>query len=206
MYSKEYVRKTLIGHRSRMAGFYRATIIGAAAFLLISILVAPIVHELMHFFVLEFYHCYYEPHIRFTPEYGLYGNLAQFCALSPGKEALVSGAGVLVNYAIATVLFMLVPVIYRKGMIIHANFFMYAALGFLSDPLFYFFASEGDMINILWLLKKEAWAPLLPVLGLLTFSLAMAYVYRHMERFIEDYMRIEQEVKEAEAFIDEIRR
>ena len=205
MYSKAYVRKKLVGPRSRIAGFYRANILGAVVFLLISVLVAPIIHEMMHFAVLELYHCYYEPGVEFSFDSGLYGNIRILCALSPGKEALVFGAGLLVNYVIAAILFMLVRLIYHRGQVIHAAFFMYAALGFLSDPIFYFFASSGDMISILSLIRREEWIPLLPLLGVSLLSLAVAFFYRYMERFLEDYMRIEKEVAEAEAFIEQIR-
>ncbi|MBN2251840.1 MAG: hypothetical protein JW724_07190 [Candidatus Altiarchaeota archaeon] len=207
MYHRDYVRKTLLKCRdSRENSFYCANISGLISFLLISIVIAPLFHEIMHLTVLEYLHCNSNTNIEISWEYGIHGDISPLCALSGGKAALLFGAGFVGNFIIASAFFMFTSFFYRRDMLLHSNFLMYVALGFLTDPLFYFFASEGDIASILKILGREDWLPILPAPGILMFSLSIAYIYCYLGGFLEEQLRMEKEVKEAEDFIEEIKR
>lgn len=205
MYPWRYVKKTMLkGRGSRESGFYLANIFGVVSFLLISMIIAPIFHELMHLIVLEFYQCPYGFNIEFTQYSGIHGTIDPFCNLSKGRRVLVFSAGILGNFTIAAVLFMLVSILHRRGILIHSNFLMYIALGFLSDSLFYFFANEGDIINILKTLGREDWVPLIPLLGIAVFSFSVIYLYLYIRSFLEEFLRAETEIRGVKEFLNEI--
>lgn len=205
MYAKEYVRKRILGKKGdRREKFYLANAAGMLCFFLVAVLIAPITHEFGHLMVLQAYGCYYDINIVFDIS-GLHGFIDPLCALSERKETLLYSSGVLSNILIATMLFLSVSILHRKGLLNHANFLMYAALGFLSDPLFYSFAIEGDLVYVLENMEGLAWLPYLQVMGLLIFALSIVYVYFHLESFLEDEVRIEHEILKAESFIKGIK-
>ena len=202
MYSKEYVRKTLIRGRDPVkAGFYYAHALGMIAFLLVSVLAAPLIHELAHMAVLELHHCYYVIHLEYNSEYGIHGSIDLACALSRADEVAVYGAGVMSNLVIASALFILVSVLYRRGRLLDSISCMYLAFGFISDPLFYLFASKGDIVYMLEALGRRDWIWFIPVLGIVLFAFSILYLYLYMERFFADYAEMEKEIDDIEEFI-----
>ena len=189
----------------RKRDFYAANVLGMASFLVVSILVAPLLHESAHMALLDYLGCPYLTEIDLSSDYGVQGKLEPACDMSKRETVYVLGAGVLVNLALAAALFMAASLLHLRCMLTHANYIMYVALGFLMDPLFYSFAMEGDVVNVLAVIGRQEWAPLVPILGTALFALAIAYYYFYTESFMEDYLRIEQEVARAEAFVSRIK-
>jgi hypothetical protein len=207
MYSKEYVRSTVLGKKAARKGkFYLVNVIGVLCFVIIAVLIAPVVHELAHLLVLEAFDCYYFIDLKLDAESGMYGFIEPACALSENKEALFYTAGVMTNLLIAALFFLFTSALHMRGLINHSNFFMYIALGFLIDPIFYSFAVEGDAMNALAAIGRPGWMIFVPWIGFILFSMSIAYMYLYLESYIEDNLRIQEEVSEAEAFIKEIRR
>ena len=203
MYSKEYVRRTLMKGRDPVKeGFYRTHVLGMVAFLLVSVIAAPLIHELAHMAVLEQYHCYYAVRLGFDSVYGIHGSIDPSCALSRSAEVEVYGAGVLTNLVVAASLFILVSEFYRRDRLLSAVFSMYLGFGFLSDPLFYLFASNGDIVYMLEALGRRDWVWFIPFIGIALFAFSVLYLYLYMHRFFEDYAEIEKEIEDIEGFVD----
>lgn len=206
MYSRDYVKKKLIpGAWRRRAYFYSANIFGVLSFLFISLIAAPLIHEAAHTTLLDYMGCPYHTEFSVTGDYNMRGQINLFCDLSLRGTVFVLGAGVFSTLVFSALLFMLSSHLHLRGMLNHANYVMYLALGFLMDPIFYSFAMEGDIVNILSVLEREDWMPYVPILGTLLFAFAVAYYYVYTESFMEDYLRMKKEVDAAEGFIKEIR-
>ncbi len=138
-------------------------------------------------------------------KFGFYATLQPFCDLSVKRTVLLLGIGIAGNLFIALILFLLSWYLGRRGKLPESNLFMYLALGFFSDPLFYLFATEGDLVNILEITEMQDLIPKLPLLGFILLFLALSYLYTQMKHTLEDYLRIKKEMEEVKNFLDSIR-
>lgn len=205
MHPPEYVKKILSGFRRRRRNrYFIANILGVLSFLVIGFLIAPIIHELLHMLVFEFHGCYYTSHLAIDESMRLYGSLKPFCDLDVTQSIILLGAGVSGNLILACILFFLSYKTGKTGKLPLSNFLVLTTWGFFLDPLFYLFADEGDLINILRLTEREELIQFLPMLGSVLFLLFMAYTYLHLRNSFEDYQRIMQGIKTSNAFVDQI--
>lgn len=202
-----YVRKILLKDKDKRKKKYcLCNILGIISFFVISILIAPLFHEFLHIAIFKLYKCYYSMNLVFDWKFGIYATLQPFCDLSIKRTVVLLGIGIAGNLFIAFILFLLSWYLGRLGKLPESNFFVYSALAFFSDPLFYLFATEGDLVDILEITERQDLIPKLPIIGFILLSLVLSYLYMHMKHTLEDYLRIKKEIEEAKNFLDEIKR
>ncbi|MEA3255722.1 MAG: hypothetical protein U9Q22_07815 [Candidatus Altiarchaeota archaeon] len=199
------MKKILSGfRRERRNRYFIANILGVLSFLVIGFLIAPIIHELLHMLVFEFHGCYYTSHLAIDESMRLHGSLKPFCDLDVTQSVILLGVGVSGNFILACILFLLSYEAGKTGELPLSNFLVLTAWGFFLDPLFYLFADEGDIINILMLTERGDLIQYLPMLGSILFLLFMAYTYLHLRNSFEDYLDIMHEIKTTEVFVNQI--
>jgi len=202
-----YVEEKLLDKRKgRKQQYYVALVSGFIFLIVISLFFAPLIHELFHILMFNFYGCYYTIESILDLEAAHFSELQPFCGPGVGASIVILAAGVVGNSILSFIFFIFSWRLNIIGKLPFSNFMMFFALGFLSDPLAYLFRREGDLVNILVLLEMPDLTILLPVLGIILLGILTGYLYRYISECLQDYMSIREEVKDAKEFVRQIKK
>lgn len=201
MHPPAHLETQLRTHRRKRLDYYLANILGLILLLFVSILVAPLLHEFLHMFFLDVNHKPYTYQIDFDWGSGITGEIKPFSALSINESIILLGIGVFSNLLIAVFLFLRSWKIRIRGRMPESILSTYLAVGFVYNPMIYFMASEGDLVNILMLMDMQNLALLLPLIGLSFMILVCLYINEHAKHAFSEYYFIVGEIERLEGLL-----
>jgi hypothetical protein len=173
--------------------YLRLNAAGFVILIIISILVAPLLHEMLHMFFLDVTETQYKSEIVFSLASGIHGKLTPFAELGVGDSIILLGVGVLSNLVLSAVFFLGSWITRHRGMTHESILSTYLAVGFFYNPLMYFFAGSGDLVNIMSLLDLEGYSYVLPITGLSMLIFVLLYVHDHAKNVLWGQEGVERE-------------
>jgi len=201
MYPLAHLEERIKTHRRKKVNYHLANVLGFILLLIIAIVIAPLLHEFLHMFFLDIHDMYYSTEINFDWKNGIYGELTLFSELSIDNSITILGIGILGNLLLSAILFLGSWRIKNLGRIPESIFSAYLAVGFFYNPLIYFFAKRGDLINILMLMDLQEFFYILPIIGCILFLLVSLYIYKHARHAFWEYYKIDVEIEKLEQFL-----
>lgn len=164
--------------------YLRLNAIGFAILIIVSILVAPLLHEMLHMFVLDVTDTKYRSEIVFSVASGIHGKITPFTELGSADSVIMLGVGVFSNLLLSAVFFFGSWITRHRGMTNESILSTYLAVGFLYNPLMYFFAGSGDLVNMMTLLDLEGYGYVLPITGLSMTLFVLLYLHDHAKNVL----------------------
>ncbi|NOX71890.1 MAG: hypothetical protein GXO64_04310 [Candidatus Micrarchaeota archaeon] len=137
--------------------------------------------------------CPYTFSMNHAYETGMMAEVTPLCHLTDAEAIVFLAAGIMGNIFIVIFLSILNLYARRKKHMIWGNMLTFAMIGFASDPLFYFFATEGDIITILKIVGKQENIYIFNYLGYLFGAAVMMYLWSHLSFTIEHKTELEKE-------------
>ncbi len=177
MYPKPYLDRVLKTEGEK--SYYIVNSLGIISLFFVAMILAPLFHEFLH--VMAFHILDYDCSLRINFDWstGIYGKVNTISKLSLGEALIVLSAGVAGNLLVGGFLFVVCYYLRKQEKFIGLNFSLYIVLGFLSEPIFYFFEGRGDLVNILMLLDMSEFSFMLPSVGFILSILILLYISEH---------------------------
>jgi len=204
VYDVRYVEKNLSSQVGRRNGFYLVNVVGVVFFLFISFFLGPVVHEWSQMALLALYDCHYAFSPFFDWRFGMNASVAPFCSLSPLQEVALYSVGIGLNLSLALVFMSLSWFLLKRGRFSHSNFCLYLGVGFSFNPIVYFFADRGNLINLLGVFGVGDLAFALPLAGSVLFALEVVYSYAVVKYYLREYENIRRQIERIRGFIEDI--
>ena len=164
--------------------YLRLNAVGFVILIIISILVAPLLHEMLHMFVLDATDTKYRSEIVFSAASGIHGKITPITELGVGDSLIMLGVGVFSNLVLSAVFFAGSWITRHRGMTHESILSTYLAIGFFYNPLMYFFAGSGDLVNMMTLLDLEGYGYVLPIMGLSMLIFVLLYLHDHAKNVL----------------------
>jgi hypothetical protein len=164
--------------------YLRLNALGFVVLIIVSIVVAPLLHEMLHMFVLDVKDARYTSEIVFSVASGIHGEIKPITELNIYDTLLMLGAGVFSNLVLSAAFFLGSWVTRHRGMTHESILSTYLAVGFLYNPLMYFFAGSGDLVNMMSLLDLEGYGYVLPIMGLSMLIFVVLYLHDHAKNVL----------------------
>ncbi|RLI92176.1 MAG: hypothetical protein DRO95_02860 [Candidatus Altiarchaeales archaeon] len=168
---------------------------------LVALVIAPLIHELLHIIILKTLGYYYNGNIEFTLENGIYGKLEIISEMNFIDVIIFLGIGILGNFIFGSILFINGFYTRVSGKTAQSSIPLFTGLGFLTDPMSYLFSTSGDLINILNLLGVQGISFILPLFGFFIFISISLYLSEYLTHFIAEYKKIDEIERDIENFI-----
>ncbi|MBN2014259.1 MAG: hypothetical protein JW778_03675 [Candidatus Altiarchaeota archaeon] len=201
MHPLKHLERRLRDNRKKRTNYYLANAFGLIVLLLVSIIVAPLLHEFLHMFFLDINHKPYSMEINFDWVNGITGKIMTYTDLSINDSIILLGIGVFSNLILAAIFFLSGWKIKSHGRMPESIFSTYLAVGFIYDPMTYCLASEGDLMNILMLIDMQHLAFLLPFVGLFFLVLVSLYIHNHTKHAFREYYLLLEDIEKLEGFL-----
>lgn len=201
MYPLAHLEGRLKTHRRKRFNYHLANITGFILLITTAVILSPLLHELLHMLFLDMNSMQYSTELNFDFENGIYGKLTPLSNLSVNGSIILLGIGIFGNLLLSAIFFLGSWGIRNVGRLPESIFSAYLAVGFFYHPLIYFFASEGDLMNILSLLDMAEFYYISPVIGFILFLLVSLYIHEHAKHAFFEYHRIGEEIEKLERFL-----
>lgn len=144
-----------------------------------ALLLAPLIHELFHILFLDVNHKNYDAWVTLSPQSGLHGEIKLFDEMDTLDAVILLSLGIFSNLAISAIFFLISWLAKIQKKTHESIISTYLGVGFLYNPLMYFFEPEGDLMNIMKLIDLDRYSLILPAVGLIILAATMLYVHEH---------------------------
>jgi len=153
-------------------------------FILVSVIVSPLVNELLIIGILNYYGCHFTQTQGSDILRGISVVTTPLCELSAQQRVAVSGTGPAANITISFILFLLGMEFRNKKQYRNSSLSSLASIGFIASPILLMLSGEGELHGVFSIIDAEHSLWLLPVLGSILLALAVLYFWSQIE-----YMR-----------------
>ena len=204
MYNIRYLENNLLLHLNRRNLFYVVNILGLLVMVAIIFMGGPLLHETIQMGLMTLYNCPYEFRHYFEWDLGLNASVTPLCSLSRLQDIALYSVGILFALGLAFSFFLLGWVFIHRGKLHFSNLCLYLGIGFSLNPILYFFADTGNLINLLRVLGLSRYAYALPLIGSVFFGLEVAYSYVVVRHYINEYKAIAGKISSLRGFISDV--
>lgn len=201
MYDIRYVECSLSSQLTRRNLFYVVNVVGIVLFLIVSFVVGPLVHELTQIWLVVLYNCHYVFKPSFDWHVGVYASVMPLCTLTRMQEVVFYSVGILLNLGVALFFALLSWIFLRWGKFYSSNLCLYLTVGFSLNPILYFFAESGNLINLLKVLGMGEYYYALPLVGAVLFAVEVVYSYVVVMCYKREYDNIVNRILRVREFI-----
>ena len=152
-------------------------LIAIISFILSTWYLVPITHELGHVIALKEVKCNYWSHFEYGFFKQFYGEVYNKCDLTDRQRIFVYASGIMLTSLIGIILLIIEYLLVKRNKLEYALITLFLSYSFLMDFVNYLFFPEGDIKEILLLLKMPNAITKVPILGLMILILMITYLY-----------------------------